>query len=391
MRRVFIATGIIAVVGGASTMVLGSSCDTVCTLEAKPSVILQIFDQDSPTAGRPIAASEVWYEVTDDTGHTETKRGECLDDECTEWILGYEVEGDFVIHANVCGEEYTATASVTMDEDGCHVATQWVQMPVDASSCTVDPADLPVGHPEPVACTLEARPSVVADVVIPNVDRLVPWKPDRVWYEWSGDKGGRQIPGICLNSECSQFAAGREQVGHFELFAEVCGAVFSTEVEVGETEDGCHVDTESVVIQASVQSCEGGVELEPIPAHPTCTLEARPSAFIFPVIDGGDVWLPHPTEQLWFEHGDTRHRAFCAQEAENGKCTWWIAGYELAGRFRATTETCGEQSSIEFAVEKTADGCHVQTEYLPVFVDTSGCITLAPPPPGEPPPNAGPH
>jgi hypothetical protein len=391
MKRVFIATGIIAVLGGVGTMVLSSSCDTICTMDAKPSVIVQIVKQ-GPTAPEFITADGVRYEVTDSTGHTETKRAECLDDECTEWILGYEVEGTYVIHADVCGQDYSATAEVTMNEDGCHVDTQWVQIPVDASTCGVKPADVPLANPEPTQCTLEARPSVVANVVVPNGTAMVPFQPDKVWYTWSGDKGGRQIPGTCLDEECSKFAAGREQEGRFTVAAELCGQTFTADVDVGKTEDGCHVDTQVASIQASLQMCEGGPPpLDPVPADVTCTLEARPSAFIFPVTDGGDVWLPHPTEQLWYEHDDTREKAYCAEEAENGKCAWWIAGYEQAGRFKAHTESCGEQNTIEYSVEKTPDGCHVSTEFLPIFVDTKGCITLAPPPPGEPPPTGGPH
>jgi hypothetical protein len=53
-------------------------------------------------------------------------------------------------------------------------------------------------------------------------------------------------------------------------------------------------------------------------------------------------------------------------------------------------------------VEKTDDGCHADTVYLPVFMDTRGCIqapqpggvepipvyqdTIKAPPPAEPPP-----
>ncbi len=391
MKRVFIATGIIAALGGAATMVFGSSCDTVCTMEAAPSVIVQIVDQNA-TAPEFITADSVRYELTDDTGHNETKRAECLDDECTEWILGYETPGTYVITAEVCGQQYSATAEVTMDEDGCHVDTQWVQIPVDASTCAVKPADVPLGNPEPTACTLESRPSVVADVVIAAGDRLVPYKPEKVWFKWSGDKGGREIPGTCLDSECTKFAAGREQEGSFTVAAELCGETFTAEVEVEKTEDGCHVDTQSAVIETNIQTCEGGpppIVTEGVPV--SCTLEARPSAFIFPVTDGGDVWLPHPTEQLWYEHDDTREKAFCAEEAENGKCTWWIAGYEQAGRFKAHTESCGDQNTIQYSVGKTPDDCHVVTEYLPIFIDTKGCISLAPPPPGEPPPNGGPH
>ncbi len=391
MKRVFITTGIIAVIGGAGTAVLSSSCDTVCTLEAAPSVIVQITAGEGTTA-KAITADGVWYEITDAAGGTETVRGECLDDECTEWILGYEQEGTYAIHADVCGQEYEGSATVELTDDGCHVNTQWVQIPVDASTCAVEPADVPVGQAEPTTCTLESRPSVIVDVAARKGDRLWPMPADRVFFQWSGDKGNREFPGTCLNEDCSQFAAGREQAGEFTVGAEVCGNVFTESVEIGKTEDGCHVDTDRVVIVADLNGCEGGPPTFEVNVQKQCSLEARPSAMIFPVTDGGDVWMPHPTEQLWFEHDDKREKAFCAEPAANGKCLFWVVGWEQAGRFKAYTESCGTEKSLVYSVGKTDDGCHVATEYLPVFMDTTGCINgKAPPPPGVPPATGGPH
>lgn len=390
MKRVFIATGIIAVAGGLATATLGSSCDTVCTMEANPSVVVQIKDlNNDATAPKFVTADEVWYEFTDEsTGKTETKRAECLDDECTEWILGYELPGTYEIHANVCGQQYDGSAVVGMTDDGCHVATEWVELDVDSSTCpqTAPQAEVPIGAVPPVTCTLESRPSVLVDVQARIGDQTMPIPTDKVFYSWSGDTAGGELPGLCLNEECSSFAAGREQEGTFVVGAEVCGKAVTAEVEVGKTEDGCHVETESVVLTPDLDACKTPLEFTAPPAPTSCTLEARPSAFVFPVTDGGDVWIPHPTEQLWFEHGDTRHEAYCAEEAENGKCAWWITGYELDGRIKAFTESCGAEQSVSFSVDKTEDGCHVQTRYVPVFVDTSRCISIAPPSGSPPPP-----
>ncbi len=106
-----------------------------------------------------------------------------------------------------------------------------------------------------------------------------------------------------------------------------------------------------------------------------------------PVIDGGDVWLPYPTEQMWYEHGDSRYAARCAGELDtNGKCSRWITGWELDGRFKVHTETCDVISTVEYSVQKTMDGCHVETVYVPVFMDTRGCIQAPQPPRPEPVP-----
>jgi hypothetical protein len=280
-----------------------------------------------------------------------------------------------------------------MDEEGCHVETEWVTISADTSTCpsTIKPTDLPLTNTEPTACTMEARPSVLVDVAADVDGHLVPIGADRVFFEWSGDKGGREWPGTCLDADCTQFAAGREQEGRFQVSAEVCGSVVNASVEVEKTDDGCHVETQHVVLTANTTKCEDTPDLKE-PDKKECTLEARPSAFVFPVTDGGDVWIPSPTDQLWYENGKSRYQAFCAIEAENGKCSWWVAGYEQSGRFEVHTETCGAEQSVAFEVPMTEDGCHVQTQYIPVFMDTKGCITHVPPGVGEPPaPSGGPH
>jgi hypothetical protein len=316
----------------------------------------------------------VWFDYTDDTGKRETGRAQCLDDKCTEWLLGYERPGTYDVHATVCGQEYSQTITVGVTEDGCHVDTQWVRMEVDSSRCR---PELPAGDEVqvPSHCSFEARYSVIVDVLgdIEGRDRPVP--TDSRYFKWSGDREQRQWPGVCLNPECSQFAAGLEQEGRFEVGAVVCGGLVATTVGVGKTEDGCHVATKHVTLTASLDRCDEPPKPIYPPTDPACTLEARPSAIVMPVIDGGDVWMPYPTEQMWFEHGGTRHRAYCAGEHEpNGKCTRWITGWEKDGSFSAFTETCDVVTKVDFRVDKTIDGCHVETVYVPVFMDTRGCI-----------------
>jgi hypothetical protein len=378
MKRVFIATGILALGGGLGTAALTASCDTVCTLEAVPSVIVQIID--STDTAHQLTADSVTYTVTDPTGATETHRGECLDDECTEWILGYEVEGDYTITAEVCGQTYTGQATVEMDDDGCHVQTEWVNIIADGSACPAEP--LPITAPPEQACTKESRPSVLVDVFHDSDGSLIPIGTDRAFYT-VGDQD-REAPATCLNPECSSFAAGRELEGTINVNAEVCGSVVSASVDVGMTADGCHVDTQNVILVANTSKCEDTPDIT-APPRPECTLEARPSAHVFPVTDGGDVLIPFGTESVWYQWDGARHEAFCAEETEGGKCTWWITGYEQAGRFKLFTEGCDEQQSVAFTVPMTEDDCHVVTQFVPVFMDTTGCITSQPEGGGVPP------
>ncbi|MFO7566837.1 MAG: hypothetical protein R6X02_29610 [Enhygromyxa sp.] len=386
MKRIYMFTGITAVVGGLVTAALVSSCDTECTLEARASAIVQFVDSSTGSSAPVLVpASKVWFEFSDETGLHESQRAQCLDENCTEWLLGYERPGSYVVHATVCGQEYTQTISVGMTDDGCHVDTQWIKIEVDSSTCRPDlaPAD---EVRTPTQCTLEARYSVLVDVVAEVHGRVQPVPTERRYFKWSGDPDQREWPGMCLDQECSQFAAGLEQEGSFEIGATVCGELFTTKAEVGKTEDGCHVATESVVLRASLDGCDE----EPDPIHPphdpACSLESRPSAIVMPVIDGGDVWIPYPTEQLWFEHGGTHHRARCAGELDqNGKCSRWITGWELDGSFSAYTETCEVITKVDYRVGKTLDGCHVETHYVPVFMDTRGCIQ-SPQPSADPVP-----
>jgi hypothetical protein len=112
----------------------------------------------------------------------------------------------------------------------------------------------------------------------------------------------------------------------------------------------------------------------------------RASAFVLPVTDGGDVWLPYPTEQLIYVHDNVRYRAYCAQKTPDGRCTSWVTGFGLTGRFQAFTEACENESAVSFTVEPTEDGCYPKTEFVPVFVDTRGCIRSAWPPKAHLPP-----
>ena len=417
MQKIFIATGIVAVAGGLLTAVLVSSCDTECTMEARPSAMLEIIDGNPDTQGKvDIEPSEIWFRVTDENG-TETIRPQCMNDSCTEWLLGYEKPGKYEVHATVCGEDYTQTFEVGMTEDNCHVETENVRFQVDGALCPPsDKAATDVKEPAepghgggtpavgtasnvepPPGCSLEARYSVMVSVAkgkgeevltpVASTSRYFKYYPDDRDSKTDGDDREVKFPGMCLNEDCSQFAAGLEQPGRFEVGAEVCGEVVAQTVTVGKTEDGCHVATQAVQLLVDGDRCDD----EPLPVapptEPFCDKYARPSAIVMPVIDGGDVWLPYPTEHMHYENQGETLRAKCAGELDsNGKCSRWITGWERDGDFAAYTETCENVTKVEYKVGKTMDGCHVETLYVPVFMDTRGCIQAPQPEGGEPRP-----
>lgn len=405
MKRVVITTGIVAVIGGAATILLMPSCDPDCEVLSKPSVILQIIAKQ-PTAGAndDIVAEKVWYEWTNEDGETVSKQAECMDDECTEWMLGDGAPGTYAYHASVCGQQYDASVTLELNDGGCEVDTQMVELPVNGCADMREPESSQppqAGDPELTltqkVCTLEARPSVLVNVVGQVGSRLVPLPAEHAVYEVHqppkpehpphSNRG--ELPGICLNEACSVFAAGFETTGDFEISAEVCGEVVRTRATVGKTSNGCHVETQHVQLMGDASKCKDPLVFAatPINPRPECDREDMPvSALVFPVTDGGDVWIPYPTAALHYVHDGATHRAYCAQKADNGKCIWWAVSGGHTGRFQAFTETCGIETGVTFSVETTEDGCYPVTEFVPVFVDTHGCIRSPWPPKVTPPP-----
>lgn len=190
-----------------------------------------------------------------------------------------------------------------------------------------------------------------------------------------------------MNEECSKFVAGREQVGTFRVAAEVCEKVVTKSVDVAKTEDGCHVATKGVVLEADTSGC--GAAPPPFtdaPEIPPCDLVARPSAYVFVVEDGGDVWIPHYTDGLVYHiDDDTRGKGMCIDTGTDGKCSSYVVGWEQTGRFSVETEACDQKVGTVFTVEMDDDDCHVATQYLPLFVKTTGCVAGQATPGGTPP------
>ena len=99
---------------------LGACGDvTVCTLEARVSVLATVVDQFNA----PLAGATATYQV--DGGPTQVIScdqfwiGTCL--------VGYEVSGAFTIAVSRPGYT-TSSASVTVNRDECHVTTEYVTL-----------------------------------------------------------------------------------------------------------------------------------------------------------------------------------------------------------------------------------------------------------------------
>jgi hypothetical protein len=366
---------------------LGSSCDQECTLEARASVVLTVTTQDG-SALTPANVDKVWYRVTDEATpraavepedgpdpesdltapDSEWKLAECFDDSCTKWVLGYETPGNYEIKASVCGNTEIARAFVDMTADGCHVDTEEIELMVDGDGCAEE-VDKPITNPFPM-CTMENRPSMVIELWDPEKGTAVPIEGERVYATYNDESAA--INGKCLDDGCSIWAIGIEQDGLFNVYADVCGVESTMEVRVPKTEDECHVETQYKLMEVDSSNCKKPITAVPPPAAgPNCDRMAHPSAMVFVSLDHGDAWEQIPTDSVWFEHDDTREKATCL----DGDCSLglWIAGWEQEGRFEVHTEVCGKQFSTEYSVPKTEDGCHVETQYIPLMVDQEAC------------------
>ena len=442
MKKFIITTGVIAVAGGLVTAAAVSSCDTTCEVEAKPSVIVQVVDQETAagTTAR-VSAQEVWYEWTNEDGEVVKEAAECVDEGCTEWVLGNGQPGVYAFHATVCGQVFESEVTLDFNDEGCEVDTRIVDLSVSTSACPTDiqapepptsgppPSVPPWLAPSDPACTLEARFSVVGALWGEVEGRMVPIEADRVYFihqptsaEGGEDEGGKgkgheigkgkgheigkgkghgehdedgagpeETPAICLDEGCTRFAAGVETMGRFTVGAEACGQVVEATATVGRTEDGCHVDTQSVVLQFDASKCRDTPTIQANPEQPECPSTTHtPSAVIMPVVQEGDMLRPQPTSTLMFavagrEVDGRKAQGFCAVEAANDLCEVWIAGWGRTGDFVAYTEACGIETAVSYSVPMAEDGCGPDTLWLPVSVDTRGCIQ-APSTEGNPPP-----
>lgn len=98
-----------------------------CTTELVPSVEIAIIN----ASGSPLPGATVTYSVE---GQNELE-AECIDPmdalsgECTVFTAGWEITGDFIIVAEKQGfQRAEAAVTVEMDEAGCHVVTQEIDL-----------------------------------------------------------------------------------------------------------------------------------------------------------------------------------------------------------------------------------------------------------------------
>lgn len=193
--------------------------------------------------------------------------GWCASDLCDVWHVGQEAVGRFTVWAEGC-DSRTETVSVDVARAACHVETQDVLLTLDCEAPAPVSRSTLVDEPRPPGptCTLEARPSLVVE----PVDAITgdPMAATAAGYSRRpfleegmsarGDDAPRPTTASvgCESGVCDEFRLGSELAGRFEVWVEACGERSEpVEVEVPMTEDGCHVQTQTVQIELECSGC----------------------------------------------------------------------------------------------------------------------------------------
>jgi hypothetical protein len=117
-----------------------------CDAGARPSVFVYVArEHDDYLEAVPV--ERVWYEHEGRVADASCA-GVDIDGECPVWIAGWELEGRFRIFTEWCDTIVSETVAVGMTEDGCHVATEFVVLPVSTRGCiTTEPGPENPGDP----------------------------------------------------------------------------------------------------------------------------------------------------------------------------------------------------------------------------------------------------
>ena len=111
-----------------------------------------------------------------------------------------------------------------------------------------------------------ARPSVHVMLVRPYTDYYLPVEADAVWFEHDG----HAFEASCIQGDrgCETWIAGYDLVGPITVSAAHCEDIVSETVVVEPTEDGCHAQTQFMLLEMSTRGCMTGSEPHPPPPPP---------------------------------------------------------------------------------------------------------------------------
>ena len=104
-----------------------------------------------------------------------------------------------------------------------------------------------------------------------------------------------------------------------------------------------------------------------------CDMMAHPSVHLMVVKQFDDYFQAVDVDAVWYEWEGKTYEATCVPDGNDG-CRAWLAGWEKEGEVTVSTEYCDVVVDEMVDVPITADGCHVDTQYSFLVVNTRGCM-----------------
>lgn len=279
--KLLVFTGIIGWLGGLATVAVSGSCDLECVEDDRPAVLVELVAADGSNfdpARHPTHVRFARPQLVDSADPTPSiEHARCVDDDCITWEAGSDEPGVYEVEAVVCGQRFSTMVEVPSTDDGCHAQTTHVELPITGDVCgdamTSNPAPQEEPQDDPSMgrdmCKMFARPSVYVQTARPYDDYFTEAKVQKVWYEHEGTTAPAMcIPASSTSDDCRAWIAGFELEGEIRVFTEYCNTIVEDVVNVTKEPDGCHVQTQFMLLEVETLGCMENPSNEDPPAPP---------------------------------------------------------------------------------------------------------------------------
>ncbi len=194
---------------------------------------------------------------------------------------------------------------------------------------------------------------------------------------------------FCIDAECLEWVIDTDEPGLVAIEASYCGHLQTKTVAVNSATGSDTIAAKDITISFDPARCQdAGNELATSPQDDTdlqadgldtvCDLSARPSAYVYTARRYGDFLKLEPVDDVWMQYiadGEVvTDSGRCVDQTEDG-CVAWSVGWEQPGRIEVFTEWCDTEVRKTVFVPETDDGCHVETQYITLLLETTGCLS----------------
>ncbi len=206
--------------------------------------------------------------------------------------------------------------------------------------------------------------------------------------------GAATSDAMCLDADCQQWLVRPGEAGVFDIEASYCGRLKTSLVRIEPALDGS-IEHQDVTFAFNPALCSGRdtrVASQKTRAQDTdnphpgelaadehCDQSVHPSVYVYTAQQFGDYLQHEPVERLWLryiEDGEyVVEPGYCMRPTLNG-CAAWAAGWEQPGRIEVMTEWCATEVRKPVFVPMTDDGCHVETQYTTLLLESTGCLAV---------------